>query len=147
MGKMLADEIKARMTRAMKDKDPVAKTILGLAFAEIQADEARKGRSLTDEEAMGLVRKLVKSNDETLALTGDATVAGTLRREIEVLKSLLPKELSVEDIRVALASEKNAIVAAKSEGQATGIAMKRLKESGVSAGGREVAVVVKEMRS
>src|SRR5690349_18715420 len=129
---VLVDDIKKQITGAMKSGDAVARDVLRLALSEIQTAEARKNAPASDDEAAGAVRKLIKSNEETLGLTTDADRAAVLRKEIEVLSALLPKQLSVDDIVAALASEHEAIKAAKSDGQATGIAMKHLKSTGAS---------------
>ena len=63
---MLIEEIKKRITVAMKEKNEVAKNILRLAFGEMQTAEARNARPVTDEEAAAIVRKIVKSNEETV---------------------------------------------------------------------------------
>ncbi len=145
---MLIDEIKARMTRAMRERDEVVRNILGLAVGEIQTAEARANRPLGDDEAMAIVRKLVKSNEETLALTGteDARAPG-LRREIETLSALLPRSMSVEQIVDALSSVAEAIRAAKGDGQAMGVAMKHLKAAGAVVGAPDVQQAVKKVRS
>jgi uncharacterized protein YqeY len=144
---MLVDDIQKRIKEAMKSGDTVARDVLRLALGEIQTAEARKNAKASEEEAAGAVRKLVKSNEETLALAGEGDRASALRREIEVLTSLLPKGLSVDDIVAALASEAAAIKAAGNDGQATGIAMKKLKASGASVQGNDVAAAVKRMRA
>ena len=143
---MLVDDIKKQITGAMKSGDVVARDVLRLALGEIQTAEARKNAPATEEDAANAVRKLIKSNEETLGLTSDGERATTLRREIEVLSALLPKQLSVEDIVAALASEHDAIKAAKSDGQATGVAMKHLKASGAAVSGNDVGVAVKKIR-
>ncbi len=143
---MLVDEIKKRITEAMKAKS-VDKEVLRVALGEIQTQEARTEKAFTDDEAMAVVRKLVKSNRETLDATTDATKRAELEREIVVLESLLPKTLSVDEIVAALAPVKDALVAAGNEGQATGVAMKHLKTTGSSAGGKDVAAAVKRMRN
>jgi len=145
---MLIDEIKTRMMRALRDRDEVVRNILGLAVGEIQTAEARANRALGEDEAMAVVRKLVKSNEETLALSGtdDARAAG-LRREIEALSALLPRSLSVEQIADALSPVADAIRAAKSDGQAMGVAMKHLKATGAIAGAPDVQQAVKRVRS
>ena len=145
---MLIDEIKTRMMRALRDRDEVVRNILGLAVGEIQTAEARANRALGEDEAMAVVRKLVKSNEETLALSGtdDARAAG-LRREIEALSALLPRSLSVEQIADALSPVADAIRAAKSDGQAIGVAMKHLKATGAIAGAPDVQQAVKRVRS
>lgn len=108
--------------------------------------EARKNAPLTEDEAAAVVRKLVKSNEETLGLTSDEARASTLRREIEVLVALLPASLTPDQIAELLAPQREAIRAAKNDGQATGIAMKHLKASGANATGADVTVAVKRLR-
>ncbi len=128
---MLIDEIKARMARALREKDAVVRNVLGLALGEIQTAEARGNRALGEDEQRAIVRKLVKSNEETLSLSsGDDARATVLRREIELLSTLLPRAMSVEDVVAALGPVADAVRAAKSDGQAMGVAMKHLKASG-----------------
>lgn len=143
---VLVDDIKKQITAAMKSGDTIARDVLRLALGEIQTAEARKNAPATDDEAAAAVRKLIKSNEETLGLAGEGERATTLRREIEVLSGLLPKQLSVDDIVAALAAQHEAIKAAKGDGQATGIAMKHLKSTGASASGNDVAAAVKRIR-
>jgi uncharacterized protein YqeY len=145
---MLIDEIKSRMTRAMRERDDVVRNILGLAVGEIQTAEARANRALGDEEATAVVRKLLKSNEETLALTSaDDPRAAVLRREIEALTALLPASLTVEQIVVALGPAADAIRAAKSDGQAMGVAMKHLKAAGAVVAAPDVQQALKQVRS
>jgi uncharacterized protein YqeY len=141
---MLLDEIKARITRAMKEKDEVARDVLRLAFGEVQTAEANKARALADEEVAAVLRKLVKSNEETLSLGGEDE---KLRHEIAVLQSLLPKSLTPEQIAEALSSQADAIRAAKSDGQAMGVAMKHLKSTGASVEANDVTAAVKKLRA
>ena len=143
---MLVDDIKKQITGAMKSGDVVARDVLRLALGEIQTAEARKNAPATEEDAANALRMLIMSNEETLGLTSDGERATTLRREIEVLSALLPKQLSVDDIVLALASEHDAIKAAKTDGQATGIAMKHLKASGAAVSGNDVGAAVKKIR-
>ncbi|CAN5501075.1 hypothetical protein BH09MYX1_BH09MYX1_22920 [soil metagenome] len=144
----LIETLRARALTAMKAKDSVATTILRLAQSEVQALEARVGRVLTDDEAFGALRKLVKSNEETLAAsTGDAEKSAILKREIELLTDLLPTSLSAEAIATALAPVAAAIQAAANDGQATGVAMKHLKAQGAQVAGTDVAVAVKAIRT
>ncbi|MFO0736781.1 MAG: GatB/YqeY domain-containing protein [Labilithrix sp.] len=143
----LVDDIKGQVKDAMKSGDTVARDILRLALGEIQTAEARKAAALSDEETAAAVRKLIKSNEETLSLSADnAERSATLKKEIEVLSALLPKQLSVDDIVKALEPVKDAIVAAKADGQATGVAMKHLKTTGANVSGNDVGAAVKKLR-
>ncbi len=141
---MLVDELKARMFRAMKAGNLVEKEILRVAVGEITTDAARPGRQGNDEEATAIVRKLIKSNEESLGHLEDEPRKATLRQEIDVLSSFLPKTLDPEAIAAALQPVVDRIRGAASDGQATGIAMQELKGSPVS--GKDVAAAVKKLR-
>jgi uncharacterized protein YqeY len=144
----LIDTLKKKALEAMKAKDGVATTIFRLAQSEVQASELRANRLLTDEEAFAVVRKLVKSNEETLAASqGDAEKTATLTRENQLLGDLLPKGLSVAELQALLGAVADAIRAAANDGQATGVAMKHLKASGVSAPGADVGAAVRAIRA
>lgn len=144
---MLVEEIKKRVALAMKQGDAVTRDVLRLALGEIQTAEARKNAKLGEEDAAAALRKLIKSNEETLGalVAGDERIAA-LKREIEVLASLLPAQMNAAQIVAALAGQVDAIKAAGNDGQATGIAMKHLKASGASVSGAEVTAAVKQIR-
>jgi uncharacterized protein len=143
--RMLVDELKKRIAQAMRERDNVAKDVLRVALGEIQTQEHRANQTMTDDEAVAVVRKLVKSNEETMAAsTGER--AATLKREIELLTSLLPKRMTIEQIVLALEPQRDALRAAKGDGPAVGIAIKHLKASGASFDGTDVAEAVKRLR-
>jgi uncharacterized protein len=144
---MLLDEIKARMFRAMKEKREVEKEILRVAVGEITTEAARPGRKGDDAEATAIIRRLQKSVEETLATVQDDAQRTTLKEELEVLASLLPKALGLDEIVAALAPVAEAIRAAPGDGPATGIAMKHLKSAGTSADGKLVSEAVKRLRA
>jgi uncharacterized protein YqeY len=143
---MLVDEIKAQMTRAMRARDQVTRNVLGVALGEIQTAEARANRPLQEDEATAILRKLVKSNEETLALSSDRAGADVLRREVEVLSALLPRTMSFEQIVEALSPVADAIRAAKADGAAMGAAMKHLKASGAAVDAGDVRRAVQQLR-
>ncbi|MDB5220366.1 MAG: hypothetical protein JWO86_8293 [Myxococcaceae bacterium] len=147
---MLVEEIKKRVALAMKQGDTVARDVLRLALGEIQTAEARKNAPLSEEDAVAALRKLIKSNEETLAALatspGDDRIA-PLKSEVEVLASLLPAQMNAAQIVAALAGQVDAIKAAGNDGQATGIAMKHLKASGAAVNGAEVTAAVKQIRA
>jgi uncharacterized protein YqeY len=143
---MLLDAIKARMFEAMKAGAVVEKEILRVAVGEITTDRVREGRKGNDEEAEGILRKLVKSNQESLAAGVDAEQQAVLEREIEVLAAFLPKSASIDEIVAALAGVADAVRSAGNDGQATGVAMKHLKAAGLAVNGKDVARAVKQVR-
>lgn len=143
---MLLDEIKAQMFQAIKAGDTVKKEILRVAVGEITTDAARAGKKGDDEEAQAILRKLIKSAEETLASgVGDAERA-TLERERDILATFLPKSLSVADIVALLAPVADAVRAAGNDGQATGVAMKELKARAAVVNGKDVAEAVRSIR-
>lgn len=145
---MIVDDIKKRVAAAVKQGDTVVRDVLRLALGEIQMAETRKNEAGTEEEAAAALRKLVKSNEETLAALpeGDERIA-ILRRENEVLASLAPAQLTVAQIVEALAEQLDAIKGAAADGQATGLAMKHLKSAGADVKGTDVGLAVKQIRA
>jgi uncharacterized protein len=144
---MLLDEIKAQMFKAMKAGAIVEKEILRVAVGEITTEQAREGRKGDDAEAQGILRKLIKSNEESLAHAEDPAKRAVLEEEVRVLSAFLPKSLGVDDIVAALAPVADAVKAAGNDGQATGVAMKHLKSSGAVVGGKDVSEAVRKIRS
>lgn len=140
---MLVDEIKRRMFAAMKAKDNVEKEILRVALGEITG----RGEATDDATVVVVLKKLVKSNEESLAAATDAEQRQVLEREIEILKSLLPQGLSLDQVVEALGPVHEAIRAAKADGPATGIAMKHLKTQNLAVDGKDVAAAVRQIRS
>jgi len=142
---MLVDDIKKQIMAAMKAGRVLEKEILRTALGELQTIEAR-GKTVDDDVVVRSVRRLVKSNRETIALTKDDARRTVLEQENEVLEALLPKGLGVDDIVAALAPVADAISAAGNDGQATGIAMKHLKAAGTAVEGKDVSEAVKRIR-
>jgi uncharacterized protein len=143
---MLLDDIRTRLKSAMKNQRTIEKEILRVALGEIQTIEAR-GEAIDDALVLRVVKKLLKSNRETLEATANPQGRADLEQEIAILESLLPKSMSADDIAAALAPVADQIRAAQNDGQATGIAMRHLKGSGVPADGKDVAEAAKRLRT
>jgi uncharacterized protein len=143
----LLDQIKAQMFQAMKAGNTVEKEILKVAMGEITTDAARADKKGDDAETQAILKKLVKSNEETLQASQDETQKATLRAEIAVLSAFLPKALGVAEIVTALAPVAEAVKAAGNDGQATGVAMKHLKGLGAEVNGKDVSAAVRQLRS
>ena len=143
----IVDDLKARMNEVLRSKDEVAKNIYRLAYSEMQLASARSGKDVADDEAIAIMKKLVKSNEDTLAVATNAQQKETLAREVALLAAMLPKTLGVPEIVAALGPVAAAIRAAGNDGQATGVAMKHLKSTGASVDGKTAAAAVKQIRS
>lgn len=135
------------MFKAMKAGNIVEKEILRVAMGEITTDAARPGRKGDDEEARAIVRKLLKSNEESLGQSLEEERRAILLEENKVLLELLPKAPTLDEIVALLSPVASEIRAAGSDGQATGVAMKHLKASGAAADGKLVGQAVKALRS
>jgi hypothetical protein len=142
----LIEQMKARVRDAMKARRTVEREVLGVALGEIQTEEAR-GEKSGDALAIAVLRKLVKSDQETLAAAEDPEQRRILEEELVVLRSLLPQTLDVETILEALSPVADAVRAANNDGQATGVAMKHLKSTGAAVEGKDVAEAVRRLRS
>lgn len=143
---MLLEEIKKRMFAAMKADRKVEKEILRVCVGELETVASRSDKPLNLEEEQAVLRRILKSNEESLGLTEEAEQCGVLVQEIDVLRSFLPSSLSVLQIQDALAPVLDAIRAATGDGPAVGIAMKQLKLSNARVEGKDVAAAVKQLR-
>lgn len=143
---MLRDELKKAMMQALRDKRSVEKEVLRVALGEVQAEENRRGSELSDEEAQKIVRKLIKSNTESLAVTKDPAGREKLELENRTLEAMLPKQLGLDEVVAALAAKAEEIKAAGNVGQATGVAMKHLKSTGAQVDGKTVSEAVTKLR-
>lgn len=142
----LLEQLKKRMMMALKSGDVVEKEILRVAVGEVETAASRVA-TFDDDATRAILRKLVKSNEETMSLQADEAQKATLAREIAVIKSLLPQSLGIDALVEALAPVRDGIRAAGNDGQATGVAMKHLKAQGVVAGGKDVGEAVKKIRA
>lgn len=143
----LLQTIKEQVIEAMKTKDSVKKDVLRVAQGDIEMHHTRTGEHMTDDQAQKVVRKLIKSNEETIEHTKDPAGVEKLNQEIAILEALLPRTLGVDEIVAALAPVQDDIKAVGNDGQATGVAMKHLKPQGLVVEGKDVSAAVKQIRS
>jgi uncharacterized protein YqeY len=139
---MLIDQVKQRMFQAIKSGDTIEKEVLRTAIGEV----TRSGEDATDERVTQVLKKLVKSNQETLAAASSEEQRRDLTREIAVLETFLPKAPSASELLERLAPVADAIRAAAGPGPAMGVAMKFLKGLGIAAESRDVQAALAELR-
>lgn len=148
---MIIDLVNEAITKSMRHADEQLvkhRAFLRFIKGELQMAETRQNKALTDEQQSNVLKKILKSNEETLATlatTDDRFVA--LTEENALLNGLLPNLASNDEIKAALTVVLEQIKAAKNEGQAMGLAMKTLKEAKVICEGNTVKEIVNEMRA
>jgi len=142
----LTEQVQKRVHQAMKDKNELEKELLRVLLGDLQLAETRNGKALSEKEEQQIVRRMVKSNQETVAMTQDPAAVEKLKAEFVILEGLLPKTLSVAEIIAALQPVADDIKQAGNPGQATGVAMKHLKPQGLEVEGKDVAQAVGQIR-
>jgi uncharacterized protein YqeY len=139
---MLIDQIKQRMFQAIKSGALVEKEVLRTVVGEV----TRTGEAASDERVLQTVRKLVKSNQETLRAATDEAQRTTLEQEIRVLEDFLPRSLGAAEVLELLGPVAAEIRAAGGPGPALGIAMKLLKSTAAVVDAQEVRDAVTRLR-
>lgn len=133
---MLTKDIQSQLVEAMRAKDGARLNVLrGLkaAFAnELLALKRATTETLTDEEALTVVRRLVKQRKDSIEQFrkgGRAELAAAEEAELKVLESYLPAQMSEADVRkIAEAVRTKLDITDKSKlGQLIGAVMIQLK--------------------
>ena len=111
---MLRDNINNAVKDAMRSQDKLTLSALRLcnaAFknADIEARGAGKPQ-LSDDELLGVLQKMIKQRQESVELYekgGRKELADQERGEIAVISGFLPKQLSDDEMKAAIASAIN----------------------------------------
>jgi len=126
----LVATITADIISAMKAREELKLSVLRMLKAEFQKAQADKGRAseLTEEEAMALVRRLVKQRKEAAEQYEAAGVperASEELREASVLEGYLPVQLDDDALRsmIAECAEKAGVASPKDMGKLMGTLM------------------------
>jgi len=88
----LQEQIKKDLMQAMKDKDDEKKNTLRVVMGEFGRAETK---TLSDDAVVKIIKKLIKSERETLTQSGRPADS----RYIEILESYLPKMASDNELR------------------------------------------------
>ena len=103
LNERIAEDLKA----AMKARDEVGKRTLRMLKSELGRREADLGRTLTDDDALGVLTQAVKARKDSIeAYTdgGRVDLADAEREELAVLERYLPRALSEDEARDAIAA-------------------------------------------
>ena len=145
-------DLQAQLKEAMKARNELAKNLLRIVMGEVSTLKARTGKEPADTEIHGIIRRIIAGNNETrkeLEQHGQTTheAYARLAQENAYLETMLPKTLDQAAIKKELEAIAAALKGAKSDGQATGTAMKHFKQTGLAVLGEDVAAVVREIRT
>ncbi len=130
---MIKEKINDLMKEAMKSGDKLKlETLRSIRAAFIEFDKSGSGKELTEEEEIKIINSLTKKRKESIEIFEKANrldLAEKEKKELEILLSFLPQQLSEEEIAKKL-DEIIAQVGAKDSkdfGKVMGVAMKELK--------------------
>jgi uncharacterized protein YqeY len=108
---MLRDDINNAVKEAMKAKAERKLSTLRMVNSSIKnADIEARGQGkqpLSDEDILGLLQKMIKQRQESVELYdkgGRAELAAQEREEIEVISAYLPKQMSDDEVKAAIAA-------------------------------------------
>lgn len=161
----LYTDIKLRINECQRSGENHERDTLRTVIGEAQLNASRKGQgSVSDEEIVAILKKSKQNIEQTFldaervmgcVLWTDGAQA-KLKAEIVFYNKFLPKYLTQEEILYWIDTGTLApssymkvipdILSAKSDGQATGVAMKYLKARELSVQGQDVSAVVKQFR-
>jgi uncharacterized protein YqeY len=108
---MLRDDINTAVKEAMKAKDERKLSTLRMVNSALKnADIEARGQGkppLSDEDILGLLQKMIKQRQESVELYdkgGRAELADQERAEIAVISAYLPKQMSEDEVKAAIAA-------------------------------------------
>jgi uncharacterized protein YqeY len=108
---MLRDDINNAVKEAMKAKDERKLSTLRMVNSTLKnADIAARGEGkppLTDADVLAVLQKMIKQRQESVELYdkgGRAELAAQERAEIAVISAYLPKQMSDDDVKAAIAA-------------------------------------------
>lgn len=95
------NNIKKDLISAMKEQDKFKLSVLRMLKSALQTEEINKKNELTEDEVLNVIKKQVKVRSASLEEYkeyGRNDLADNLEKEIEILKTYLPEELSYEEL-------------------------------------------------
>ena len=101
----LTEKIRTELTAAMKARDAERLSTLRMLQSSFKYQQIESGHELSDEEAMAVIRKAVKQrldSIEQFTKGNRPELADKERREMELLKTWLPPELTDEEIEAGV---------------------------------------------
>lgn len=95
---MNREQLTAEITQAMRDRDKPRLSILRMVKNEIDTREKETGQTVSDEEVVSALKKVLKQTGETLEASEkagtDAERTALLQTQAEILEGYLPEQVT-----------------------------------------------------
>ena len=101
----LVEQVNSDVVTAMKNKDKISLDTLRMLKSALQMEKIAKKHDLSDEEAILVIKKQVKTRKESIEeykSYGKDDLVENLNKEIAVLCVYLPEELTEDEINKEL---------------------------------------------
>ena len=142
----LMEKLRTQRIQAMKDRNAIRKNILSVALGECELAESRQGK-IEDTQIEKIIRKIIAGNEEVLSHKDDEKLV----KENQILEEFLPKQMTAVEVEAFLLNDESPLFEqirdVGNDGQATGMAIKALRESGQAVDGKIVKEVVAKIRA
>lgn len=102
---MLKDRLSQDLKASMKAREAFAVDTLRMLLAGIKNEEISKRRALSEDEELAVLRRAVKSREDSIALFekgGRQELADAEKREIDLILGYLPSRLSEDEMGAAI---------------------------------------------
>ena len=102
---MLIDKIKSANIEAMKARDNTSRAVLSIVLTKYKLQEVEfksQGKEIGDAELLSIIQKVIKELEDEKAgylKVNNQERADNISKQMEVISSYLPKQLSEEEIR------------------------------------------------
>lgn len=94
------EKFNAMLDAAVRSQDAATRSLLKTVLGDIQTASRRSGNAATDALYVKTIKSFIDNNNISLKLRDNPVLV----RENEILQSLLPAQMTDDEIRVAIAS-------------------------------------------
>jgi uncharacterized protein YqeY len=98
----ILDQLNQDLKQAMKDKDSLKLSVIRMLKTALKNEEINQAKTLTEDQELTILTRELKQRQDSLQefeKAGRSDLAEKTRLEIDIVKSYLPKELSVDELR------------------------------------------------
>ena len=141
----MLQKLKDDMKVAMREKNILKRDTIRLIMSAVKQIEVDERREVSQDDVMKIIQKGVKQREDAISFAKDGgrdDLVEQNQNEIAILKEYLPKQLSDEELEVAVKAiiEKVGAKSMKDMGKVMGVASKELSGK---ADGKRINGVVK----